>query len=238
MNTTMELDPKHVAKTLRLLRKARGFTQENLAQACNLSTRTIEKLEGAQVTPTEQTLRSLARGLGYEVSAFYKQSPAEEAAFHATLEKAARKTLLIKTSVVRTAQDILAVFDNRHAWRIDVTSVRGDDASEQAAALADLVTDWNDMWEDMQFAGRLDAARTLAGACSLLEKSGYLVHMGHHRQMQRSKNLPTLIFNVGLLTVLSKEESENYQFAFVNLEDGWETLPEDRIQIPPKENAD
>ena len=50
---TVERDLQHIADTLRLLRKMRGLTQENLAEAANLATRTIEKIESGRHRPWE-----------------------------------------------------------------------------------------------------------------------------------------------------------------------------------------
>ena len=53
---TVERDPQYIADTLRRLRRMLGLTQENLAEAANVSTRTIEKSESGRHSPDEQTL--------------------------------------------------------------------------------------------------------------------------------------------------------------------------------------
>ncbi|NWG54599.1 MAG: helix-turn-helix transcriptional regulator [Hydrogenophilaceae bacterium] len=58
---TMERDPEHIAKTLKLLRKTFGLTQENLADAAGVTTRTIEKAESGRHRPDEQTTQPRPR---------------------------------------------------------------------------------------------------------------------------------------------------------------------------------
>ena len=53
----MERDPAYIAQTVKQLCKLFALTQENLADAANLSTRTIEKIESGRHRPEEQSLR-------------------------------------------------------------------------------------------------------------------------------------------------------------------------------------
>jgi transcriptional regulator with XRE-family HTH domain len=75
----MERDPKYIADQVKFLRKTLGLTQENLADAAGLTSRTIEKIESGGHRPEEQTLRSLARALGLDVNIFQNPSPEQEA---------------------------------------------------------------------------------------------------------------------------------------------------------------
>ncbi len=64
---TMDIDAKYIADRSRFIRKTLGWIQENLADAAGLTTRTVEKVESGRHVPNEQTLRSLARALGFDV---------------------------------------------------------------------------------------------------------------------------------------------------------------------------
>ncbi len=60
----MEPIDVHFARTLRALRKARGLTQESLAQRAGIDYKYLQKLEsGKPSSPTLATLDKLARGL-------------------------------------------------------------------------------------------------------------------------------------------------------------------------------
>ena len=72
---TMERNPTYIAEQVKLIRKAHGLTQENLADAAGPSTRTSEKIESGRHRPDEQTLRSIARVVGWDVTAFDKPTP-------------------------------------------------------------------------------------------------------------------------------------------------------------------
>ena len=82
-------DLEFISKTVRQLRAMFRLTQENLAHAANLSTRTIEKVESGRHKPDEQTLRSIARGFGgINMEVFRKRTPEEEAEMEALNPKA------------------------------------------------------------------------------------------------------------------------------------------------------
>src|SRR5271166_1171422 len=67
---TMERDPAYIAQHVKFLRKMHGFTQENLADAAGITTRTVEKIESGRHAPEEQTLRSIARAFSLDVKIF------------------------------------------------------------------------------------------------------------------------------------------------------------------------
>lgn len=55
-----------LGKMLLELRKAKGLTQEELVEKCNLSVRTIQRIEAGEVTPRSYTLKALFGALGVE----------------------------------------------------------------------------------------------------------------------------------------------------------------------------
>ncbi|MBM7617602.1 transcriptional regulator with XRE-family HTH domain [Weissella uvarum] len=57
------MDKSNVAQ----LRKARGWTQDHLAELCNINTRTIQRLEAGEETSLE-TLRLVAQALNVQVT--------------------------------------------------------------------------------------------------------------------------------------------------------------------------
>jgi len=55
-----------LGKKISALRRTKGFTQTELAQKCNLSLRTIQRIEATEVTPRSYTLKLIFKNLGYD----------------------------------------------------------------------------------------------------------------------------------------------------------------------------
>jgi transcriptional regulator with XRE-family HTH domain len=224
----MDRDPQYIADQIRLLRKIVRLTQENLADAANLSTRTIEKAESGRHRPDEQTLRSIARAVGFDVRVFEKPTPEQQARQKAEMERAIRKSLPVPTKPVRTASDFLAAFNQRHAAHIDTSAVEGDEAMDIAAAMTDWLTELNDVWDDCSQGQCLECARSFAELCEQIEGLGYLCHMGHYRQRLRERGRPDLVFSVTFMSMQPKAEADGQRYAMVKLDGTWETMEEDR----------
>ena len=54
-----------LGKTIAHLRQSRGLTQEELVEKCNISIRTIQRIESGEVTPRSFTIRALFSALDY-----------------------------------------------------------------------------------------------------------------------------------------------------------------------------
>jgi transcriptional regulator with XRE-family HTH domain len=226
MSLEMGLDLTYFADQLRLLRPIYGLTQENVAATCDLTTRTVEKLESGRHGPSEQTLRSLCRGLSIDRSYFIKPTAAEEAQRRVEMLKALRTTAVVQTAIVRTARDILHVFGGTHAWNLDLEQV--DEASlPLAAGFVDNVTDWSEIWDEISMTERAEAAAGLVTTCGELGEVGYLAHIGRNRARRRFLEGPPLVFSIGLLSIRPTVESQNQSVAMVSLQDGWELLADD-----------
>jgi transcriptional regulator with XRE-family HTH domain len=227
MSEHATLDMPYFATQLRQLRRIHNLTQEDLSLMSGLSTRTIEKLESGRHGLAEQSLRSLCRALKIDRSYFVK--PSEEAAERqkAAMLKALRTTAVVRTTVLRTARDLMNAVDGFHAWNIDLECV-GDQALDLATGFAQNVTDWGEIWSDIGLPERLEACRGLADDCAALEAAGYLVHAGSYRARRRFLEGPPLVFRVGLMSVRTKADSEQQEVALVQMSDGWE-LPADEV---------
>ena len=114
---TMERDPQFIAKQFKLIRKMFRLTQENLADAAGLTTRTIEKVESGRHRPDEYTLRCIARAVKIDVGYFAKPTAEEEARQHAEIERASRKIVAVPTNPIRKPAQFLAAFGGNHAIR-------------------------------------------------------------------------------------------------------------------------
>ena len=47
-------------------RKAKGFTQEELVEKCNLSVRTLQRIESGEVSPRSYTLKVILEALDFD----------------------------------------------------------------------------------------------------------------------------------------------------------------------------
>lgn len=226
MNVEMDLDLAFFAERLKFLRRAHELTQDNVATMCGMTTRTVEKLESGRHNPSEQTLRSLCRGLAIDRNYFVKPTPTEEARQTAAIQKALRTTAVIQTTIVRTAQDVMKNLGGTHAWNLDIGEV-GAEAMANAAAIADLFTDWSEIWDEINMTERAEAAAGVAVACRELEAAGYLTHVGRYRARRQFTEGPPLVFTVGLISIRPAAVSEDQSIALVTMEGGWERLKED-----------
>jgi len=56
-----------LGKKIAELRKAKGFTQEELVEKCNLSVRTLQRIESGEVAPRSYTLKLIFTALEYNI---------------------------------------------------------------------------------------------------------------------------------------------------------------------------
>ena len=73
------------------LRKAKGFTQEELVEKCNISVRTLQRIETGEVTPRSYTIKTILAALDYDLSTIAED---DGTVFQSTLEKFKQYLLL------------------------------------------------------------------------------------------------------------------------------------------------
>lgn len=64
-NLTTLMKQPELGKKISELRKAKGMTQEELVEKCNLNVRTVQRIEAGEVTPRSYTVKALFEALGY-----------------------------------------------------------------------------------------------------------------------------------------------------------------------------
>jgi transcriptional regulator with XRE-family HTH domain len=62
------------------LRKAKGFTQEELVDRCKINVRTIQRIEAGEVMPRMFTIKTILEALGYDLNEIQFREAEEEAA--------------------------------------------------------------------------------------------------------------------------------------------------------------
>lgn len=67
-----------LGRTIAELRKAKGLTQEELVDVCNLNVRTLQRIESGEVSPRSYTLKIIAEALDYDMNQFTVQADRSE----------------------------------------------------------------------------------------------------------------------------------------------------------------
>lgn len=62
----LSMKQPELGKKISELRKAKGLTQEELVEKCNLNVRTIQRIEAGEVTPRSYTIKALFEALEYQ----------------------------------------------------------------------------------------------------------------------------------------------------------------------------
>jgi len=79
------------------LRTEKGLTQEELVEKCNISVRTIQRIESGEVTPRSYTIKSILAALDSDLSKVFV--PDEEIGFFDSLVSITKRFLLIDIDV-------------------------------------------------------------------------------------------------------------------------------------------
>ncbi len=69
------MNQPYLGQKITELRQLKGLTQEQLAEKCEVSTRTIQRIEGGEVDPRAYTLHCLSEALGFD---FAEQNASHE----------------------------------------------------------------------------------------------------------------------------------------------------------------
>jgi transcriptional regulator with XRE-family HTH domain len=222
----MVLDAEFIAAQSRELRRIRGWTQENLADAANLSVRTIEKMESGRYVPSETTLLQISRALGFEVGVFTKPTLGEEKRLKKEVGRSLRKVKLVPTSPIKNSNDFYSRNKEWHAYLLDASAVGSDAALKLAAEISDRIQELDGVWGLCSHSQRLEEAASIAALCRKLETLGYLTHLGSFRQAHMKQR--ELMFDVLFVAFLPKENNDGERFGLVTLEDPWEIPESDR----------
>jgi transcriptional regulator with XRE-family HTH domain len=65
--THITMKQPELGKKISEWRKAKGLTQEELVEKCNLNVRTIQRIEAGEVTPRSYTIKTILEALGMEI---------------------------------------------------------------------------------------------------------------------------------------------------------------------------
>ena len=69
------MNQPELGKKIAELRKAKGLTQEELVSKCNVTVRTLQRIESGLVTPRSYTIKLLFAALDYDINNFSESDP-------------------------------------------------------------------------------------------------------------------------------------------------------------------
>jgi transcriptional regulator with XRE-family HTH domain len=72
------MNQPELGKKVAELRRAKGLTQEELVSKCNVTVRTLQRIESGVVTPRSYTIKTLFAALDYDIYNFSESSPSKE----------------------------------------------------------------------------------------------------------------------------------------------------------------
>lgn len=72
------LKQPQLGQTIVSLRQEKNITQEELVERCNVSVRTIQRIEAGEVTPRDSTLRIILESLDYDIDRIYYKTKQKE----------------------------------------------------------------------------------------------------------------------------------------------------------------
>jgi transcriptional regulator with XRE-family HTH domain len=102
-----------LGKKISELRKAKGLTQEELVEKCNISVRTIQRIEAGEVTPRVYTIKTILGALDYDITTIKDD---EQGFFHSWIDWI-NKFLLLDTDFARV--------DDHHIAQVNIAWISG-----------------------------------------------------------------------------------------------------------------
>jgi transcriptional regulator with XRE-family HTH domain len=96
---------------VRSLRKARGLTQEVLAEQCGLSADTIRRLEHGSFSPSLDTLRKLVHGLDLSLTTLFESYELERNEARELIDILTGRGPRVLAAMVRVMRVLLAEID-------------------------------------------------------------------------------------------------------------------------------
>ena len=77
------MEKQAFGKKLLEVRKAKGLTQEEVAEKCGITIRTIQRIESGLVEPRVYTIKIISETIGFEFFEYAERAVAEQESFAA-----------------------------------------------------------------------------------------------------------------------------------------------------------
>ncbi len=176
-----ELTPKEIGDFVRLCRGLRGVKRLSLAQKAGISEKSLERLESG-VRVSKEVYQRVAVALDQGEDAFIGARhirTTEEAALAVadTLEVWDDKHVKIEACSFSDERDMRRVLECWGALAFDESQLKTD-ALDAAASFKQDLSDWKDIFGDIDEPGRLNAQRALLEEVRTIEGLGYVARFG------------------------------------------------------------
>jgi transcriptional regulator with XRE-family HTH domain len=197
----VEIDPIHIAATLKEIRREMRLTQANVADLSGLTPRTIEKVESGKHRPSEYTLRSLARGLKVSASIFVKPNGEEVQRPERLMADALKRNAIVRMSAIDTPQAFHGAYGSQCAILFDLQHAKTEPALDLGCELQDWLVDYGDVWDELSASERWCAAKSFTDYVERLAALSLRCFMGEFSQIERAPGLRPMVWTILVVTL-------------------------------------
>lgn len=159
-------------------RERAGWTQTELATQSGIPLRTIQRVENLEHSPKAETLMALAAAFSkhFETDIDWRELKAEPAESKSLRESTARNYDTVPVRAAKSALDITKVLAGTQGLVFDVVANGLTQAAEdEVASFHSAISDWLDIWSDLDPSGQHDAGKSLNLARKALTQYGLAV---------------------------------------------------------------
>lgn len=152
---------------VRRLRTERGWTQEQLADLCGCSLKTIQRVEKSGLCSME-TRSALASVFEIDL----KQLDGEEKIQQA--KKSNDDGLFFYHRLI-TGKQVVEVFDGTYAYRYSNEDARNQEDAGYIAEVVQTINDWSEIWHELEPGSKIKATYDIGELIVELEENGMLL---------------------------------------------------------------
>lgn len=149
---------------VRRLRTERGWTQEQLADLCGCSLKTIQRVEKSGLCSLE-TRSALASVFEIELNQLEGEEKIQQA-------KTSSDDGLFFYHRLVTGKQVVDVFDGTYAYRYSNEDARNQEDAEHIAWVVQTINDWSEIWHELEPGSKIKATYELSELIVELEEKG------------------------------------------------------------------
>lgn len=176
-----------IGSNIKILREQKAWTQEQLARAADISTRTVQRVDAGQPAQAE-VLQALAGALDTDLVLLRTDFVALAEAVKKAGDGAARR-LFIKVDRIERPSDLLRHVGS-HMFLFDASRLQDETDQDLAAQLDEELRDMNDICGDVGPVEQREWAKRAFEVVATLRERGAVVAQGVHRGRWRQKGVP------------------------------------------------
>ena len=209
----MMMKQPDLGKKIAELRRAKGFTQEELVEKCNLNVRTLQRIESGEVMPRSYTLKIIFKALDYSIHYLSQKKPGmpgNQAPEHLNWPGQFYKYFIdlfnLKTNTMKKIS-ILTISLSLIVFSILIFNNQGLAQSSKKLEMA--INEGNKNYLKWYNAGKIDSILTLydENACVITERNNY------GKEMIRKQLLETMELEYKFVSLKSTSINSNKKIA-------------------------